>query len=65
MAMACFILVREGTLLVTTVRPALPTTAPQVVFALVVLGLGIFAGRGSKQAAQAASELAYVEGAGI
>jgi uncharacterized membrane protein YfcA len=65
MAMACFILVREGTLLVTTVRPALPTTAPQVVFALVMLGLGIFAGRGSKQAAQAASELAYVEGAGI
>jgi uncharacterized membrane protein YfcA len=64
MAMACFILIREGTLLVTTIGPALPTTWPQVAFASVMLGLGLFVGRSSKQAARD-SELAYVEGAGI
>ena len=65
MAMACIILVREGTLLITTVTPALPTTSPQVAFALVMLGLGILAGRSSKKAAQANSDLDYIEGAGI
>jgi uncharacterized membrane protein YfcA len=65
MAMACFILVREGTLLVTTVSPALPTTWPQVAFALAMLALGILAGRSSRRAARAASELAYTDGAGI
>jgi uncharacterized membrane protein YfcA len=65
MAMACFILIREGTLLVTTVSPALPTTLPQLAFALLMLGLGIIAGRNSKRAARAVTEQAYIEGAGI
>jgi uncharacterized membrane protein YfcA len=65
MAMACFILVREGTLLVTTVSPALPTTWPQVAFALAMLALGALAGRSSRRAARAASEFSYSDGAGI
>lgn len=65
MAMACFILVREGTLLVTTLAPALPTSWPQIVFALVMLSIGVIAGRSSKQAAKATSEVAFSEGGGI
>lgn len=65
MAMACFILIREGTLLVTTVSPALPTSLPQVAFALAMLGLGIVAGRNSRRAAKAVTEHAYIAGAGI
>jgi len=65
MAMACFILVREGTLLATTVGPALPTSWPQVAFALAMLALGILAGRSSRRAAQTSSEHVYSEGAGI
>jgi uncharacterized protein len=64
MTMACFILIREGTLLITTIGPALPTNLPQVAFALAMLGLGMIAGRSSKQA-EKHSELAYIEGAGI
>ena len=65
MVMACFILVREGALVVATVAPALPTTWPQVVFAIVMLVLGILTGRSSSRADQTTSELAYSEGAGI
>lgn len=65
MVMACFILVREGTLLVTTVSPALPSTWPQVAFALGMLGIGVLAGRNSKRAARTTASLAFGEGAGI
>jgi uncharacterized membrane protein YfcA len=65
MVMACFILVREGALVIATVAPALPTTWPQVVFAIVMLALGIVAGRSSSRADQTTSEHAYSEGAGI
>lgn len=65
MVMACFILIREGTLVAATLSPALPTTWPQVTFALVMLALGVLAGRSSKRAAAAHSELALTQGAGI
>ena len=65
MAMACFILVREGALVAATLSPALPTTWPQMVFAVLMLGLGVLAGRGSNRAAQLHDELNYSHGAGI
>lgn len=65
MLMACFILVREGTLVATTLSPALPATWPQVAFALAMLLCGILAGRSSNRAARTQSELALTQGAGI
>lgn len=65
MAMACFILVREGALVAATLSPALPTTWPQMVFAVLMLGLGVLAGRGSNRAAELHDELNYSHGAGI
>lgn len=50
MAMGVFILGRQGALVLATGRAALPATPPQVVFALVMLGIGIFAGRVSRRA---------------
>jgi uncharacterized membrane protein YfcA len=65
MTMACLILVREGTLVVSTLAPALPATWPQVVFAGAMLALGVLTGRSSKRAARATAEFAYDGGAGI
>jgi len=65
MAMACFILVREGTTVATTLEPALPATWPQVAFAISMLALGVLAGRSSKRAAQLHHELHFTQGAGI
>lgn len=65
MAMGAFILVREGTLVAQTFGPALPTSWPQVAFALAMLVLGVLAGRGSKRAAESHSELSFSQGAGI
>ena len=49
----------------TTLEPALPTTWPQVAFAISMLALGVFAGRSSKRAAELHYELDYTQGAGI
>lgn len=65
MVMACFILVREGSLVAATLTPALPATWPQIVFALGMLALGVLAGRGSKRAASFNPELDFTQGAGI
>jgi uncharacterized membrane protein YfcA len=65
MAMACFILVREGALVAATLSPALPTTWPQMVFAFLMLALGVLAGRGSKRASDLHHEINYTHGAGI
>jgi len=65
MTMAVFILVREGALVLSTFGSALPTTWPQVVFAFVMLGVGILAGRHSKDAADANPEFDFNHGAGI
>jgi uncharacterized membrane protein YfcA len=65
MGMACLILVREGALVAATLPAALPTSWPQVVFALVMLGVGVLAGRSSKRAEAPRAELAFTEGDGI
>jgi hypothetical protein len=65
MVMAVFIIVREGTLVMTTLAPALPTTWPQVVFILVMIAFGTLAGRVSKNAEQTHAELVLTQGAGI
>jgi uncharacterized membrane protein YfcA len=65
MVMACFILVREGALVATTIAPALPSTWPQVVFAVAMLGLGVLAGWSSRRAESKHAELVYTQGAGI
>lgn len=65
MVMACFILVREGALVASALAPALPATWSQVVFAVVMLGLGLLTGRGSRRAAESHAELAFDHGAGI
>lgn len=65
MVMGALILVREAAEVARTVAPALPTTWPQVVFAVFMLALGILAGRSSKRADEEREELALTEGAGI
>ena len=65
MVLACLILRQEGTLVVETVLPALPTTWPQVVFAMLVLVVGIAAGQVSRRAERAHHELVLMNGAGI
>jgi uncharacterized membrane protein YfcA len=65
MLMGGFILVREGALVATTLSPALPTSGPQIAFALAMLVLGIMAGRSSSQATTTRSELAFTQGGGI
>ncbi len=66
LAMAGMILVRQGSLLLTTGRAALPTTWPQLVFAIVMLGIGIFAGRASRElTGRSIAEATFEGGAGI
>jgi len=48
LAMAAFILTRESALLLRTSAEALPSTLPQLLFALFMLGVGIAAGRGTR-----------------
>lgn len=63
-SMAFLILVREGTTVVTTLAPALPTTWPQVAFAVAMLAVGLAAGRNSRRATEI-RELVLTHGAGI
>lgn len=66
LVMAVGILVREGPELIAMLRAAVPTAAPQIVFALVALGIGILAGRASRAATPAAgSDLVFGGGKGI
>jgi len=65
LAMAVFILVREGTLVVQTAGEALPQTVPQLVFATIMLGLGLFTGRSTRRAEQAVWDLDFEQGEGI
>jgi uncharacterized membrane protein YfcA len=65
LVMGCSILLREGALVAATVGPALPTTWPQVAFAVAMLGLGLFAGRSSRRAADSHAELVFTQGGGI
>jgi uncharacterized membrane protein YfcA len=66
LVMATWILVREAHLVLETGGAALPTTLPQLLFALAMLGVGILAGRASRAPrAPDGSRLEYEEGAGI
>ena len=48
LVMAAVILVREGSLVLQTGASAMPTTLPQLLFALAMLGIGVIAGRVSR-----------------
>ena len=66
LAMATLILVREVDIWVATARSALPASVPQLVFALVVLAIGVATGRVYRKAATVpVAESAFEQGAGI
>lgn len=65
-AMAIFILVREADVWIATAGNALPTSMPQLVFALAMLGVGIAAGRVTRHgSADPLAERTFSDGAGI
>lgn len=64
--MAVFILVREADVWITTAEAALPSSVPQIVFALIMLGVGIAAGRATRRAERdPLGDRAFTDGAGI
>ncbi len=66
LAMAVFIGVREGALLIAAMSQALPANLPQLFFAAVMLGMGALAGRASRRADRVAQgDPTFVEGGGI
>ncbi len=65
LAMAAFILVREGTLVAQTAGEALPRTMPQLVFAAVMMAVGLWTGRVTRRAEQAVWDLEFEQGEGI
>jgi hypothetical protein len=66
LTMAVFILVREADQWINTARDALPGTTPQIVFALLMLGIGIAAGRVTRRAArEPTADRLFSDGGGI
>jgi len=66
LAMAALILVREGRLVLAAGAEALPRSLPQLLFAIVVLAVGVVAGRASQGSrAGHLPNAEYDEGAGI
>jgi hypothetical protein len=66
LAMAAFVIARETDTWLATARSAAPASAPQLVFVLVVLGVGIAMGRATRRAgADPTGERFFSEGAGI
>ncbi len=64
--MAVFILVREADVWITTAQEALPGTTPQIVFALLMLAIGIAAGRVTRRAARdPLADRVFSDGGGI
>jgi len=64
--MASFILTRETDVWLDTAKTALPASMPQLAFAIVMLGIGIAAGRATRHAAaDPLGDRAYADGAGI
>jgi hypothetical protein len=66
LAMAVVILVREGSLVAQAGASALPRTLPQIFFALLMLGVGVAAGRVSRAGIDEGSyDVSYQHGDGI
>jgi uncharacterized membrane protein YfcA len=66
LVMGVLILGREGRLVVQTAAAALPATLPQLFFAVVMLAIGIFAGRVSRGAGgDTAQQTTFDQGEGI
>jgi hypothetical protein len=66
LAMGGFMLVREGSAFLAAGAAALPRSLPQLLFALAMLGIGLWAGRLSRQgAAPGVPDAAYRDGEGI
>jgi len=64
--MAVFILVREADVWITTAQEALPGSGPQIVFALLMLGIGIMAGRVTRRAERdPLADRVFSDGGGI
>lgn len=64
--MATFILVREADEWMSTAQAALPSSVPQMVFALIMLSIGIAAGRVTRRAERdPLGDRAFTDGAGI
>lgn len=64
--MAVFILVREADVWVSTAQSALPGSVPQIVFAVIMLTIGIAAGRATSRAERNQAEpRTFTDGAGI
>lgn len=64
--MAVAIFVREMDTWLAAVRGAVPSSVPQLVFALIVLGVGIASGRVSRRIAHdPGADRPFSEGAGI
>ena len=65
MAMGILILVRQSALVFEMGRAGLPATAPQVVFALAMLAIGVLAGRVSRGGGADYGSEAFEGGEGI
>jgi uncharacterized membrane protein YfcA len=66
LTMAVFILVREVDVWIATAQEALPGTVPQIVFAVLMLAIGIAAGRVTRRADRdPLADRAFTDGAGI
>jgi len=66
LGMAGLILVREGALVARTASEALPSTMPQLVFAALMLAVGIYAGRVSRDSSGTGlADVHYESGEGI
>ncbi len=63
--MATMIMVRESEAWIELAREAIPDSAPQLVFALIMLAIGLGAGRASARASERVAEHAYSDGGGI
>jgi uncharacterized membrane protein YfcA len=65
-AMATFVLVREADVWLEAARASVPTSGPQLVFAVFVLGIGVAAGRLTRRSSgDPLAERLFWEGAGI
>lgn len=65
-AMAVFIFVREADVWISTAEAALPSSGPQIAFALLVLAIGLAAGRVTRQVAtDPLADRTFSHGAGI